>query len=71
MQLFDVLDLQAFYAIKHLEKLKKLFFQQGYTLVSYPALLKIIMLVNENEGNRPKLSKYESIVLLICRLLYL
>lgn len=56
MQLFDVLNLQAFYAINHFEKLKKLFFQQGYTLVSYPALLKIIMLVNENEGNQARLS---------------
>lgn len=60
-----------YYAINHLDELKKLFFQLGYTLVCYPAPLKIIMLVNENEGNQAKLSKYESIVLLICRLLYL
>jgi hypothetical protein len=60
-----------YYAINHLNELKKLFFQLGYTLVFYPAPLKVIMLVNENEGNQAKLSKYESIILLICRLLYL
>ena len=59
------------YAINHLEELKKLFIQLGYTLVFHPAPLKIIMLVNEYEGTQAKLSKYESIVLLICRLLYL
>lgn len=59
------------YAINHLDELKKLFFQLGYTLAFHPAPLKVIMLVNENEGNQAKLSKYESIILLICRLLYL
>ena len=60
-----------YYAINHLEELKKLFIQLGYTLAFHPAPLKIIMLVNEYEGTQAKLSKYESIVLLICRLLYL
>lgn len=59
------------YAINHLEELKKLFMQLGYTLSFHPAPLKIIMLVNEYEGTQAKLSKYESIILLICRLLYL
>lgn len=60
-----------YYAINHLEELKKLFIQLGYTLAFHPAPLKIMMLVNEYEGTQVKLSKYESIVLLICRLLYL
>ena len=60
-----------YYAINHLEELKRLFIQLGYTLAFHPAPLKIIMLVNEYEGTQAKLSKYESIVLLICRLLYL
>ena len=60
-----------YYAINHLEELKKLFIQLGYTLAFHPAPLKIIMLVNEYEGTQARLSKYESIVLLICRLMYL
>lgn len=60
-----------YYAINHLEELKKLFLQLGYTIAFHPAPLKIIMLVNEYEGTQAKLSKYESIILLICRLLYL
>ena len=34
-----------YYAINHLEELKKLFIQLGYTLAFHPAPLKIIMLV--------------------------
>lgn len=60
-----------YYAINHQEELKKLFLQLGYTLAFHPAPLKIIMLVNEYEGTQAKLRKYESIILLICRLLYL
>ncbi len=60
-----------FYAINHLDELKELFVQLGYTLSFHPAPLKIIMLVNEHEGTQAKLSKYESIILLILRLLYL
>lgn len=60
-----------YYAINHMEELKKLFLQLGYTLAFHPAPLKIMMLVNEYEGTQAKLNKYESIVLLICRLMYL
>lgn len=60
-----------YYAINHQEELKKLFLQLGYTLAFHPAPLKVVMLVNEYEGTQAKLSKYESVVLLICRLLYL
>ena len=59
------------YALNHMEELKKLFLQLGYTLAFHPAPLKVIMLVNEYEGTQAQLSKYESIILLICRLLYL
>ena len=59
------------YAINHLEELKKLFAQLGYTLAFHPAPLKVIMLVNEYEGTQAKLLLYDSIILLICRLLYL
>lgn len=60
-----------YYAINHLDELKRLFLQLGYTLAFHPAPLRVIMLVNENEGSQAKLRKYDSIVLLICRLLYL
>ncbi len=60
-----------YYAINHLDELKKLFVKFGYTLSFHPAPLKVIMLVNEFEGTQAKLSKYESIILLICRLLYI
>lgn len=60
-----------YYAINHLEELKTLFTQLGFTLAFHPAPLKVIMLVSEYEGSQAKLNKYESIILLICRLLYL
>ena len=60
-----------YYAINHQEELKKLFRQLGYTLAFHPAPLKIMMLVNEYEGTQAKLKKYESIVLLLFRSLYL
>ncbi len=60
-----------YYAVNHLDELKKLFMQLGFTLSFHPAPLKVIMLVNEFEGTQARLNKYESILLLICRLLYL
>ena len=42
-----------------------------YTGVYHTAPLKVIALVNEFEGNQARLNKYESILLLIFRLLYL
>lgn len=60
-----------YYAVNHLEKLKDLFAQLGFTLAYHPSPLKLIMLVSEYEGSQAKLNKYESIILLICRLLYL
>ncbi len=49
------------YAVNHQDELKRLFLSLGYTLVVRPSPLKVIMLVNENEGNQVKLKKYESI----------
>lgn len=60
-----------YYAVNHLEELKNLFAQLGFTLAYHPAPLKVIMLVSEYEGSQAKLIIFESVLLLICRLLYL
>ena len=52
----DLLE-KHYYAVNHLEELRR--------------ILKVIALVSEYEGNQAKLNKYESILLLIFRLLYL
>ena len=43
----------------------------GYSVVLYPAPLQAAALVNEHEGSQARLLKYESILLLVLRLLYL
>ena len=43
----------------------------GYAVVLYPAPLQAAALVNEHEGSQARLLKYESILLLVLRLLYL
>lgn len=43
----------------------------GYSVIVHKAPLKIIQLVNNHEGNQIKLKKYESIITLILRLLYI
>lgn len=60
-----------YYAVNHLDELRRLFKPLGYTVVYHPSPLKLIALVNNHEGNQAKLNKYESILLLIIRLLYL
>jgi len=60
-----------YYAVNHLEELRRIFKPLGYTVVYHPSPLKVIALVNEFEGNQARLNKYESILLLIFRLLYL
>ena len=60
-----------YYAVNHLEELRRVFKPLGYTVVYHTAPLKVIALVNEFEGNQARLNKYESILLLIFRLLYL
>lgn len=53
------------------EELQALFRPLGYTLVLHPSPLKVVQLINNHEGNQARLSKYESILLLILRLLYI
>lgn len=59
------------YVQDNLEKVRAVFAPLGYSVVLYPAPLQAAALVNEHEGNQAKLLKYESILLLILRLLYL
>ena len=66
----DLLE-KHYYAVNHLEELRRIFKPLGYTVVYHSAPLKVIALVSEYEGNQAKLNKYESILLLIFRLLYL
>lgn len=60
-----------YYAVNHLDELRRVFKPLGYTVVYHTSPLKVIALVNDHEGNQAKLNKYESILLLIFRLLYL
>lgn len=60
-----------YYAVNHLEELRRIFKPLGYTVVYHAAPLKVVALVSEYEGNQAQLNKYESILLLILRLLYL
>ena len=64
-------SVKDYYAVNHLEELRRIFKPLGYTVVYHSAPLKVIALVSEYEGNQAKLNKYESILLLIFRLLYL
>ena len=66
----DLLE-KHYYAVNHLEERRRIFKPHGYTVVYLSAPLKVIALVSEYEGNQAKLNKYESILLLIFRLLYL
>ena len=67
----DELRERHYFAVNHLEELRRIFKPLGYTVVYHAAPLKVIALVNEFEGNQARLNKYESILLLIFRLLYL
>lgn len=53
------------------EEFQALFRPLGYTLVLHPSPLKVIQLINNHEGNQERLLKYESIILLILRILYI
>ena len=59
------------YLQDHLEQVRAVFAPLGYTVTLYPAPLQAAALVNEHEGNQARLLKYESILLLVLRLLYL
>ena len=54
-----------------LDQVRAVFAPLGYRVVLYPAPLQAAALVNEHEGSQARLLKYESILLLVLRLLYL
>ncbi len=60
-----------FWAQDHMEQLRAVFAPLGYAVRLYPTPMRVIALVNEHEGGAARLLKYESILLLILRLLYL
>lgn len=60
-----------YYAINHMDELRRVFAPLGYTPILHPSPLKVLMLVNEYPGTQVRLLKYESILLLILRALYL
>lgn len=59
------------YIQDHLDQVRAVFAPLGYRVVLYPAPLQAAALVNEHEGSQARLLKYESILLLVLRLLYL
>ena len=60
-----------YFAVNHMDELRRLFSPLGYTPVLHPSPLKVLALVNEYPGTQLRLRKYESVLLLIFRLLYL
>lgn len=58
-----------YYVINHEESLRQLFQPIGYTLVIHRNL-RVVQLINNHGTGRLALKKYESIMLLIFRLLY-
>ena len=59
------------YVQDHLPEVRAVFAPLGYAVLLYPAPLQAAALVNEHEGSQARLLKYESILLLVLRLLYL
>ena len=58
-----------YYVINHEESFRHIFLPIGYTLVVHRNL-RVIQLINNHGSGRVILKKYESIILLILRLLY-
>ncbi len=58
-----------YYVINHEEEFRQLFHPIGYTLVIHRNL-RVVQLINNHGNGRLGLKKYESIMLLIFRLLY-
>lgn len=58
-----------YYVINHEESFRRIFLPIGYTLVVHRNL-RVIQLINNHGSGRVILKKYESIILLILRLLY-
>lgn len=59
------------YVQDHLNEVRAVFAPLGYAVLLYPVPLQAAALVNEHEGSQARLLKYESILLLVLRLLYL
>lgn len=59
------------YVQDHLSEVRAVFRPLGYSVVLYPAPMQAAALVNGHEGSQARLLKYESILLLVLRLLYL
>ncbi|MDU6629714.1 MAG: DUF4194 domain-containing protein [Lachnoanaerobaculum sp.] len=58
-----------YYVINHEESFRQIFLPIGYTLVIHRNL-RVVQLINNHGSGRITLRKYESIILLIFRLLY-
>ena len=58
-----------YYVINHEESFRQIFLPIGYTLVVHRNL-RVVQLINNHGSGRVILKKYESIILLILRLLY-
>ena len=58
-----------YYVINHEESFRQIFLPIGYTLVIHRNL-RVVQLINNHRSGRIALRKYESIILLIFRLLY-
>lgn len=58
-----------YYVINHEESFRQIFLPIGYTLVIHRNL-RVVQLINNHGSGRISLKKYESIILLIFRLLY-
>lgn len=58
-----------YYVINHEESFRQIFLPIGYTLVIHRNL-RVVQLINNHGAGRVVLKKYESIILLIFRLLY-
>lgn len=59
-----------YYVINHEESFRQIFLPIGYTLVIHRNL-RVVQLINNHGTGRAVLKKYESIILLIFRLLYI
>ena len=65
----DTTKEKYYYVINHEESLRQIFLPIGYTLVIHRNL-RVVQLINNHGTGRVVLKKYESIILLIFRLLY-
>lgn len=65
----DITREKYYYVINHEESFRQIFLPIGYTLVVHRNL-RVIQLINNHGSGRVILKKYESIILLILRLLY-